>query len=602
MNNEKKQNNKRPNTKLKNEQNKDKEIEQNKSEKTILSDTVCGQSQKYKIVFDLSPDAIILIDNKGVICELNNRIYDWLGYYPAEIKGKNLLDIPFFSEKNKAFILKKFSQRLTGDYIKPYDIEFITTDGIIKIGRIRGTVIKNESNYIVGTIILISDVTEMIEVENKLKEVRDKLEERVKERTRELHNINEELRREIAERKKIEIIQERLKAAIDQIHEAVIITDKEGTIQYANPAFETITGFTPQGATGKNFRILISDKHDRNFYTSLWNTISSGKVWSGKFTNNKKDGTLYHEELTISPVMDESGTIINYVAVKRDISQQLTLETQLRQAQMLESIGQLAAGIAHEINTPTQYVGDNTRFMKDTVNDIFTLLDTYKRLYNAVKTESLFPELTDELEKKIVDSDIDYLFEEIPNAIDQTLEGIDRVTKIVRAMKEFSNPGTEEKTAIDINRAIESTITVARNEWKYVAEMVTDFDPDLPLVPCHPGEFNQVILNIIINAAHAISNVVGDETQKKGTITIRTSKENNYVIIRISDTGTGIPEDIRTKIFDPFFTTKEVGKGSGQGLSISYNVIVEKHKGSITFDTETGKGTTFIICLPVSAH
>jgi len=174
------------------------------------------------------------------------------------------------------------------------------------------------------------------------------------------------------------------------------------------------------------------------------------------------------------------------------------------------------------------------------------------------------------------------------------------VSKIVQAMKEFSHPGSTEKKEIDVNRAIESTITVARNEWKYVADLIMDLDPALPPVYCLPGEFNQVILNMIINACHAITEAMQDKSGEKGTITAKTLDLGTHVKILISDTGTGIPEQIRSKIFDPFFTTKEVGRGTGQGLAISYSVIVKKHHGTISFESEVGKGTTFFIDLPVT--
>ena len=169
-------------------------------------------------------------------------------------------------------------------------------------------------------------------------------------------------------------------------------------------------------------------------------------------------------------------------------------------------------------------------------------------------------------------------------------------------MKAFSHPGTGEKSLVDLNKAIESTITVARNEWKYVADVEKDLDSGLPNVPCLPGEFNQVILNIIVNAAHAIADVVGNGSEQKGVITVQTRKDGDWAELRISDTGSGIPEKARNRIFDPFFTTKEVGRGTGQGLAIARNVIVEKHAGTITFDTEMGKGTTFIIRLPISTE
>ncbi|HKX30785.1 MAG TPA: ATP-binding protein, partial [Blastocatellia bacterium] len=196
------------------------------------------------------------------------------------------------------------------------------------------------------------------------------------------------------------------------------------------------------------------------------------------------------------------------------------------------------------------------------------------------------------------DADVEYLAEEIPKALQQSLEGVERVSKIVQSMKDFAHPGTEKKPA-DINKAIESTVTVAMNEWKYVAELVTDLDPNMPLVPCLLSELNQVILNMIVNASHAIADVVGDGDHGKGTIRVSTRHDRGWAEIRISDTGTGIPEKVRDRIFDPFFTTKEVGRGTGQGLAISHSVIVEKHLGTIGFETMEGRGTTFIIRLPI---
>jgi signal transduction histidine kinase len=197
-------------------------------------------------------------------------------------------------------------------------------------------------------------------------------------------------------------------------------------------------------------------------------------------------------------------------------------------------------------------------------------------------------------------ADLDYLTNEIPRAIEQSLDGIQRVTKIVRAMKEFSHPEGDKKCDVDINRAIETTLTVARNEWKYVVDVRTCFDKTLPLVPCYAGEFNQVILNLLINAAHAIADVVGNGASDKGTITITTSQVGNTVEIGVQDTGTGIPEKIRSRVFEPFFTTKEVGKGTGQGLAMAHAIIIKKHGGKIWFESEIGKGTTFFIRLPLA--
>lgn len=197
-------------------------------------------------------------------------------------------------------------------------------------------------------------------------------------------------------------------------------------------------------------------------------------------------------------------------------------------------------------------------------------------------------------------ADLEYLLDEIPKAIQQSLEGVQRVAKIVHAMKEFSHPGSEEKSEIDINRAIETTITVARNEWKYVSDVETHFEPGLPFIPCYAGEFNQVILNLLINAAHGIRQVVGDGSGQKGKIEITTGQAQGWVEIAIHDTGAGIPEAIQSRIFEPFFTTKPVGQGTGQGLALAHTIVVRKHGGRIWFESAVGKGTTFYIRLPIS--
>ncbi|TWT50562.1 Sensor protein ZraS [Rubripirellula amarantea] len=275
------------------------------------------------------------------------------------------------------------------------------------------------------------------------------------------------------------------------------------------------------------------------------------------------------------------------------------LNQRLAQAQKLESIGELAAGIAHEINTPIQYVGDNTRFVQEACGDLEAVLKTCQSLLVAVDTGINVDEATDKLRSAMGDADIDYLIEEIPSAISQTLEGVDRVANIVRAMKEFAHPGVSEMTLTDLAHAIGNTVMVARNEWKYVAELVTDFDPNMPLVPCLPGELNQVLLNMIVNAAHAIGDTLGETPDAKGTITISTKSQPHHAEIRITDTGSGIPEDHLERIFTPFFTTKGAGKGTGQGLAIAQSVIVEKHGGSIDVESERGQGTTFVIRIPL---
>jgi signal transduction histidine kinase len=311
----------------------------------------------------------------------------------------------------------------------------------------------------------------------------------------------------------------------------------------------------------------------------------------------RKGGSKFPATLYPS-VIYSSGIATGFRGIFVDLSERRKMEDELRRAEKLESIGQLAAGIAHEINTPAQYVGDNTRFLQEAFTGLERIQGFYDALLNAVKTGEPTENITEEIEKVSEEADLEYIRQEIPKALHQSLDGIGHISRIVLAMKEFSHPGTDAKTNVDLNKAIENTVTVARNEWKYLAEVVMELDKSLPLVPCLPGEINQVILNMIINAAHAIAEKQKDESEQKGTITIGTRAKNESVEIYISDTGSGIREEIRSRIFDPFFTTKEVGKGTGQGLAISHSVVVDKHGGTISFETEAGFGTTFIVRLP----
>jgi signal transduction histidine kinase len=277
---------------------------------------------------------------------------------------------------------------------------------------------------------------------------------------------------------------------------------------------------------------------------------------------------------------------------------------QIAQNQKLESIGQLAAGVAHEINTPAQYVGDNLEFLQQSLDEIQPLLERCTAIEkdpagSHASTEGIAEPLV-ELSRIAEAVDLEFLVGELPRAVVQSREGIGRISEIVRAMKEFSHPGSDEKKPVDLNHAIESTVTVARNEWKYVAEVETELDPALPWVPVLAGEFNQVILNIVVNAAHAIAGVEKASGASLGRIGIRTGIEGSHAVIAISDDGPGIPAEIVDRIFDPFFTTKEVGKGTGQGLAIARSTIVDKQGGSISVDTEVGRGTTFEIRIPLA--
>jgi PAS domain S-box-containing protein len=419
----------------------------------------------------------------------------------------------------------------------------------------------------------------------------------------EMHKAQEEA--EAANRVKGELLA-KLRAAhaetelfLRSIPSILIGVDAQGCITRWNLTASTIFGVDYSSAEGRT----LEDCGIRWLHPEIKAEITR---WLATESMYRCDNLAYEREgktrllgLQVLRIPAASGEQTGFIITGADITERIGLEVQLRQAQKLEGIGQLAAGIAHEINTPTQYVGDNIRFLKDSWGSVAEFLN----FCGTVESDgSAGPVPPGHLQQFCVlreKCDLEYLLKEIPNAIDQSLEGVQRVAKIVKGFKEFSHPGSEEKLAINLNLAIETTITVARHVWKYCAEVVTEFDTALPLVPCLVGEFNQVILNLIINSAHAISSLVEERGTGKGTITIGTRRDGPWATIAVADTGAGIPLEIQSRVFEPFFTTKEVGKGTGQGLALAHAVIVNRHQGQLWFESEAGHGTTFFVRLPL---
>jgi signal transduction histidine kinase len=282
-----------------------------------------------------------------------------------------------------------------------------------------------------------------------------------------------------------------------------------------------------------------------------------------------------------------------------DISERQRLEVELRHAQKLEAVGQLAAGIAHEINTPIQFIGDNVHFLRDAFDDLTALIESYRSILHEWPDAGNTVAIRERLCRAERETDLDYLRTEVPAAASHALDGVQRVASIVSAMKAFGHPDRGEPGLVDLNTALRNTITVARNEYKYVADIDLDLSA-LPLVPCIAGDLNQVFLNLIINAAHAIADAV-QGTDRRGRISVRTRHDvdDDAVVIAISDTGTGIAPEHAPHIFEPFFTTKEVGRGTGQGLALAHTIVSDRHGGSLTFDSVVGEGTTFTIRLPL---
>ncbi len=381
---------------------------------------------------------------------------------------------------------------------------------------------------------------------------------------------------------------ERTDDIIANLLDGLVTIDDQGSVLSCNPASEVIFDLSQEEALGESIHdILSSDSLADGFEVGVFSAEGI-----------RPDQTRVPVEISISYLKGATQEEDVYTIFMRDLSTRLEMESKLRQAQKLESIGQLAAGVAHEINTPIQFVSDNTIFLQRAFGGLMDAVRAAVRLSGVNEAESLSEEEIKEAKTTLKRAKLDFVEKQVPRAIEQSLEGLERVARIVSAMKEFSHPSLGVKEPVDLAQAIDMTITVARNEWKYVASVEKNFAEDLPPVPCLRDEFNQVVLNIIVNAAHAIASKYAGEKEVTGVIKISTALEGDDAVIRIEDNGGGIPEHIATKIFDPFFTTKEVGKGTGQGLAIARNVIVDKHGGTIDVESEPGVGTTFIIRLP----
>jgi PAS domain S-box-containing protein len=418
-----------------------------------------------------------------------------------------------------------------------------------------------------------------------------------------VQQVGQFMARKLAEEEKENLTNERL-LILDSASEGIYGLDLNGRITFINKSAASMFHCAPADVLGKNSHELFHHTHfDGTPYPArdcpATQVLADGQ---GRHVDDeyfwRTDGSSFAVDYSVHPVI-KAGKITGAVVGFNDVTDRKRMEIEFRHAQKLESVGALAAGIAHEINTPIQFVGDNTRFLQDAYRDGMQLIGKFEAVCQEASAGAVRAELLEEVKEVRRRIDWNYLRDEIPKALDQMLEGIGRVAKIVRAMKEFAHVDRSvEKSASDLNKALESTLIVTRNELKYVADVETDFG-ELPPVVCLLGDLNQVFLNLLVNAAHAIGDVVKG-TASRGHIGVQTRRDGEHVVIAISDTGTGIPEGIRDKIFDPFFTTKEVGRGSGQGLALARAIIVEKHGGMLTFHSELGKGTTFYIRLPIS--
>ena len=368
----------------------------------------------------------------------------------------------------------------------------------------------------------------------------------------------------------------------------------DGRFLYASRAAHDLLGMAPEELVGTDPADLVHPDDVVDLLSDQ--VVQTGDVPGGlTFRVRNGAGEWVWVESTQSVLRDSSGQVSEIQMATRDITQRRAREDEYHRESKLESLGRLSAGLAHEINTPIQYVGDNARFLQEAYQELIRVVEVYRGLLDTSNPIG-WAERQERVREVEATIDFEYLEEEIPSAVAQTLQGIDRVATIVRAMKTFSHPGHQEQAPADLNEALAATVTVTRHQVSDVADLQLDLG-EVPPVRCNIADLNQVFLNLIVNAADAV-----EETGERGTITVSTVVEGGDAVVRISDTGGGIPEEVRARMFDPFFTTKDVGRGSGQGLPLARGVVQEGHGGSLTFDSVTGEGTTFIVRIPIAGR
>lgn len=524
---------------------------------------------QYRSIFDNALEGIFQASADGRIFTANPAMAAIFGFPSPQIMIQRMGDLRILFQNDPALHESFFSRLLLGNNVENFQCRINNAEGKAIWVNINARPTLDTQGMLRGVEGIVEDITKRKEAEESLDRYHEHLEETVQLRTAEVLE-NQAFLQEI----------------LEGILAAVIVINKE-TIEVldCNSIAEKLLGYSKQ--------ILMEEKAVL-VKTNILQQKTNGKLLNTELAIERQNGELVPVLRNVLPVVFKG--VQAQAIILFDITERKALERQVNMAQKLQSIGQLAAGIAHEINTPMQFIGTNMEFMEEASHGMSIVSEAIRETIDTSPAE-----LTQKLQSALDKADWDYLMEEVPISIEQSKTGISRVTSIVRAMKEFSHPSSREKQNVVINSIIETTVLVSRNEWKYVSNVTTDLAVDLPPVPCIVDELGQVILNLLTNAAQAIGEKLGKNPDgEKGEIHITTKVVDSFVVIRIEDTGPGIPSAIRERIFDPFFTTKEVGKGTGQGLAISHDIITQKHGGTLTFETEEGKGSTFIIRLPLA--
>lgn len=547
----------------------------------------------------VAPVAVFTVDREGRVTGWNDKAAEVTGYGREEVIGKpcTLFNLPALEEVDPPD-----GAGPEDTVLSDREAAFQRKDGRQRVASVNLGCLREGDGHVIGLAGGFQDITEGKEAERLLTKAHGRLKQTADDRLAELTRANEDLRKEVAERKRVEedlrkahSETEQLLASISSI--LIGVDEADRIVQWNQAATE-------------HFAVSAGQVLNQPFRESgipwSWDAVLDqiGEARSkdqptrvDDVAYTQPDGTAGFLSLTVHPVPRPEGPPYAYLLLGLDVTAQRLIENQTSQAQKLEAMGQLAAGIAHEINTPAQYLQANLDFLLDSLGDVCGTLERVDRaLSNSAAGQR---EHLREARAALEGCDVSFLTEEIPQALEQSREGVATISRIVQAMRHFSRPGTEDTlSAVDLNQTLQSVVTVSRHEWKNVAELHLELDPELPEIDCVAGPINQVLLQILTNAAHAVCEAHGG-SGPKGVITIATEHRPPWAVVRISDTGVGMSEEVRSRVFEPFFTTREVGSGSGQGLAVAYDTVVNKHGGSLSVESEPGRGATFEVRLPL---